>query len=94
MVLNPYALADEAAVIDLWKRCDLTRSWNDPRKDIQRKLGEQPELFLVRKIDGVLVATVMAGFDGHRGGLTTWRWLPRMPRRWSSTARSATQPTM
>jgi ribosomal protein S18 acetylase RimI-like enzyme len=43
------------------------RSWNDPHKDIQRKLTVQPELFLVGALDAYVIATVMAGFDGHRG---------------------------
>ncbi|MBU2322281.1 MAG: GNAT family acetyltransferase [Gammaproteobacteria bacterium] len=67
MHIRPFQLADQAAVIDLWQRCDLTRPWNDPYKDIQRKLGVQPELFLVGERAGELVASVMAGFDGHRG---------------------------
>lgn len=67
MTLQPYAAEDEKSVIELWQRCALTRPWNDPRKDIDRKLTEQPELFLVGKIDGAVVATAMAGFDGHRG---------------------------
>ena len=35
--------------------------------DIEHKLGCQPELFLVGDLEGRVVATVMAGFDGHRG---------------------------
>jgi ribosomal protein S18 acetylase RimI-like enzyme len=58
---------DEPAVIELWRQCDLIRSWNDPHKDIQRKLTTQPELFFVGELDGKLVTSVMAGFDGHRG---------------------------
>jgi len=67
MQLSPYAGADEREVIALWQSCGLTRPWNDPKKDIQRKLTEQPELFLVGRIDERIVATVMAGYDGHRG---------------------------
>ena len=67
MKIRVFSIADQAAVIDLWQRCDLVRPWNDPHKDIQRKLGTQPELFFVGEIDGQLVATIMAGFDGHRG---------------------------
>jgi ribosomal protein S18 acetylase RimI-like enzyme len=68
MFIRPYQPADESAVIDLWRRCDLTRPWNDPRKDIARKLCVNPELFLVGEIDGgKIVATVMAGYEGHRG---------------------------
>nr|WP_100549359.1 MULTISPECIES: GNAT family acetyltransferase [unclassified Pseudomonas] len=67
MHIRPFQLSDEAAVVDLWQRCDLTRPWNDPHKDIQRKLTVQPELFLVGEIDGKLVASAMAGYEGHRG---------------------------
>ena len=28
--------ADEAAVIQLWHDCGLTRPWNDPKKDVAR----------------------------------------------------------
>lgn len=67
MKIRQFALPDEPAVIALWQRCELTRPWNDPRKDIRRKLTVQPELFLVGELDGALIATVMAGYDGHRG---------------------------
>jgi ribosomal protein S18 acetylase RimI-like enzyme len=58
---------DEEAVIALWHRCELVRPWNDPKKDVARKARVQPELFLVGVIDGRIVATVMAGYEGHRG---------------------------
>ncbi|MDR6537228.1 GNAT family acetyltransferase [Variovorax soli] len=68
MKIRPFQPADEAGVIALWQACGLTRPWNDPRRDIQRKLGEQPELFLVATgSDGVLLGSAMVGFDGHRG---------------------------
>lgn len=67
MDLQPFRPADEYAVVELWRRCELTRPWNDPRKDIQRKLTTQPELFLVGRLEGIVIATVMAGYDGHRG---------------------------
>lgn len=67
MQIRAFQTADESDVITLWEACGLTRPWNDPRRDIQRKLTEQPELFLVGVEAGKLVATAMAGFDGHRG---------------------------
>ena len=69
MVIRPYAITDEDAVVDLWDRCGLTRPWNDPRKDIARKMNVQPEWFLVGEADGGIVATAMAGYDGHRGNV-------------------------
>jgi ribosomal protein S18 acetylase RimI-like enzyme len=65
--IRTFVESDEKVVIALWSRCGLLRPWNDPRKDIVRKLQVQRELFLVGILDGVVVATVMAGYDGHRG---------------------------
>ena len=67
MIVRAFMLADEDAVVALWERCGLTRPWNDPRKDIRRKLAVQPDLFLVLDVDGTVVGTAMAGYGGHRG---------------------------
>jgi ribosomal protein S18 acetylase RimI-like enzyme len=67
VIVRPFVAANEAAVIALWERCGLTRPWNDPRKDIRRKLAVRPDLFLVGALNGVVVASVMAGYEGHRG---------------------------
>ena len=69
MLIRPFRPDDEAAVIALWQRCDLVRPWNDPHKDIQRKLLVRPDLFLVGIVDDPIVASVMAGYEGHRGWL-------------------------
>jgi ribosomal protein S18 acetylase RimI-like enzyme len=69
MHIRRFQSADEQPVVALWHRCGLTRPWNDPNRDIRRKLGVQPELFLVATLDEQVVATVMAGYDGHRGWL-------------------------
>ena len=63
MKIRAYESRDEDAVVALWRECGLTRSWNDPRRDIQRKLTEQPELFLVGIYENALVATAMIGFE-------------------------------
>lgn len=80
MIIRPYQPLDEEAVIQLWQRCELTRPWNDPRKDIARKLSVQPELFLVGMEDGAIVATAMAGFDGHRGWINYLAVAPELQR--------------
>jgi ribosomal protein S18 acetylase RimI-like enzyme len=67
LTIRAYLEADEAEVVALWTACGLVRPWNDPRKDIARKLAVQRELFLVGAVGGRIVATVMAGYDGHRG---------------------------
>ena len=67
MLIRAFRKGDEDAVVALWQACGLTRPWNDPRKDIARKLTVQPELFLVGELDGKIVASLMAGYEGHRG---------------------------
>jgi ribosomal protein S18 acetylase RimI-like enzyme len=67
MQIRPFRMDDEAAVVALWEQCGLTRPWNDPHKDVSRKLEMQPELFLVGEEDAAIVATIMAGYEGHRG---------------------------
>ena len=67
MRIRAFEPGDEAAIVALWQECGLTRPWNDPRKDIARKRTEQPDLFLVGTIGDEVIASVMVGFDGHRG---------------------------
>jgi ribosomal protein S18 acetylase RimI-like enzyme len=67
MQVRPFLDSDEAAVIALWEAAGLTRSWNDPRKDIERKRSVQREWFLVGTEDGAVMASIMIGYDGHRG---------------------------
>lgn len=57
----------EDDVIDLWRECGLVVPQNDPAKDIERKLKVDPDLFLIGLIDETIVATVMGGYEGHRG---------------------------
>ena len=65
--IRPYESGDETQVVQLWIDCGLVVPWNNPQRDILRKLKIQPEMFLVGYSNGKIVATVMAGYDGHRG---------------------------
>jgi ribosomal protein S18 acetylase RimI-like enzyme len=65
--IHNYQPADEADVIGLWRECELVVPWNNPQTDIARKTEDSPHLFFVGRIDGQLVASCMAGYDGHRG---------------------------
>jgi ribosomal protein S18 acetylase RimI-like enzyme len=67
MKIRIYEPADENAVVDLWRRCGLIAPQNNPVADIQRKLADSPELFFVGILDLELIASVMAGYEGHRG---------------------------
>lgn len=65
--IRPYEESDEAAVVRLWQDCGLVAPQNDPLADIRAKTAWQPELFFVGERGGRVVATAMAGYDGHRG---------------------------
>jgi ribosomal protein S18 acetylase RimI-like enzyme len=67
LVIRTFVHGDEDAVVTLWEAAGLTRPWNDPRKDIARKLTVQGEWFLVAVSRGEVIGSVMAGYDGHRG---------------------------
>jgi ribosomal protein S18 acetylase RimI-like enzyme len=67
MKIRSFQGGDDPAVIALWDDCELTRPWNDPSKDIARKGAVADDLFLVGLVGDAIVATVMAGYDGHRG---------------------------
>ncbi|MBI5580412.1 MAG: GNAT family acetyltransferase [Deltaproteobacteria bacterium] len=78
--IRPFQPSDDASVVQLWRDCNLVVPWNDPRQDIRRKLGVQPALFLVGFLSAELVATVMAGYEGHRGWLNYLAVAPRFRR--------------
>lgn len=66
-MIRQFRREDTDAVVALWQRCDLTRPWNEPTRDIERKLAAQAGPFLIGEIEGRIVGSAMAGWDGHRG---------------------------
>jgi ribosomal protein S18 acetylase RimI-like enzyme len=75
-IIRPFALTDSDSVVAIWEKCDLVRSWNDPYKDIARKMKVNPELFLVAEVNGRLAGTVIGGYEGHRGWINYLAVLP------------------
>jgi len=67
MIITEYSPEYENDVIALWQKCELTKPWNNPKLDIERKMKVEPELFLVGLIDGKVIASAMGGYEGHRG---------------------------
>lgn len=66
--VRSYLESDEAELLQLWRDAFPDNPvWKDPRDDIRRKLTVQRELLLVGRWEQRLVASVMAGYDGHRG---------------------------
>lgn len=69
ITLRDFDVKDTEAVVQLWQRCGLTRPWNDPHKDIARKTKSGNGAFWVGVIDDQVMASIMIGYDGHRGSI-------------------------
>jgi ribosomal protein S18 acetylase RimI-like enzyme len=67
--IRPLEDEDVAAVIALWRECDLTRPWNDPEKDIALARAAPDAEIFVGSVDTQVVASVLCGHDGHRAWL-------------------------
>jgi ribosomal protein S18 acetylase RimI-like enzyme len=65
--VRTYSAQDQRAVIDLWDRCGLLRPWNNPGKDICRKLRANSDWFIVAVVRNKIVGSIMIGYEGHRG---------------------------
>lgn len=79
--IRPYQNKDEKDTIELWHSCNLIVSWNNPKLDIERKLKVNPDLFLIGLIEDKLIATVMGGYEGHRGWINYLAVSPEMRRK-------------
>ncbi len=68
-LIRPFEDRDLDAVVALWRASNLVVDYNDPAEDIAFcRASANAELF-VGEDDGAVVATAMAGHDGHRGWL-------------------------
>jgi len=70
--LRPATAADAGAVVALWRLAfpeyaDPARPHRDPAASVARKLAFGDGLFWLAELDGAVVGTAMAGWDGHRG---------------------------
>ena len=62
-----YEIQDKEAVINLWRKCQIIVPWNDPEKDILRKLSIKDDLFILAEKKKGIIGSAMGGYDGHRG---------------------------
>lgn len=67
MHIREYRSEDQAELIALWDASGLTRPWNDPATDITLAVQARESTLLVGLKNGAIMASVMIGFDGHRG---------------------------
>jgi ribosomal protein S18 acetylase RimI-like enzyme len=79
-VLRQYRPGDREALVRLWSLCGLIRPWNDPYRDIDRKLTWDAPNLVVLEDAGELIGSVMVGYEGHRGWVNYLAVHPRHQR--------------
>jgi len=84
-VIRQYHANDQQDVIDLWTQCGLVAPQNNPKRDIERKVRVNPEWFLVGELENEIVATCMAGYEGHRGWINYLAVAPEYRRKGFAT---------
>jgi len=65
--IKTFEQKDEIEVINLWELCNLIVPQNDPKLEINSKVNFQPDLLYVGFFQKKLIASIMVGYEGHRG---------------------------
>ena len=77
--IRPYRAGDLEAVTALWRACGLVVPYNDPAQDIAFcRASAHGEVFVGEDEQGRVIASAMAGHDGHRGWLYYVAVAPRL----------------
>jgi ribosomal protein S18 acetylase RimI-like enzyme len=69
MIIAPALPKDEEVTVALWHACGLVVAYNDPVAEFRLAQGKPGSDILLGREDGMIVASVMVGHDGHRGWL-------------------------
>jgi len=67
MKIREFKIDDYPFVRDLWQIAGLILRPGDELEDVKLKLQRDPDLFLVAEQDGIIVGSVIGGWDGRRG---------------------------
>jgi len=81
LVIRPARLEEAEGILSVWRAADAHPTVTDTISAVQRLIREQPEALLVAELDGHLVGTVIAGWDGWRGSLYRLAVIPEQRRR-------------
>ncbi|MEE2776680.1 MAG: GNAT family acetyltransferase [Acidobacteriota bacterium] len=80
--IRTYRSSDFDEIEALWTRVfPSTAPYHAAREVVRRMVDEAPDLFFVAALDGRLVGSVLAGWDGHRGWIYSMAVDPQRQRR-------------
>jgi len=78
--ITRYSTKFQDEVVELWKKCNLIVSQNDPVEDIMKKVDFQPDLFFVGLMNDRVIGSIMVGYEGHRGWINYLAVFPEFQR--------------
>ena len=85
--IRPYQEKDRDGLISLWTEIfPATSPHNDPETSLDKKLRNDPDLLLVAVMDGLVIGSVMGGYDGHRGWIYSLAVSPSLRRKGIASA--------
>ena len=81
LTVRPCRLDECAQVLELWRQAEAIARPTDTLPDVERMVRQHPDTLLVGEEAGRLVGSVIAGWDGWRGGIYRLAVLPECRRR-------------
>jgi ribosomal protein S18 acetylase RimI-like enzyme len=80
--IRPFVMEDTDGVLEVWNLTGMTGpDRKPPRSEIQKMMSHAPESFFVGLVEGRIAATVMVGYDGHRGWIYLLAVTPDLQKR-------------
>lgn len=69
MLVRPFVMDDYPVVLTLWRDAGpgLTLRPSDEPEEVAKKLGHDPDLFLIAEEEDQVVGVIMGAWDGRRG---------------------------
>ena len=67
MIIEKFSMKNYEEVIELWRKAGISVGSTDTKEELERVVKQNPQLFLIGKIDEKIISVVMGGFDGRRG---------------------------
>ncbi|MGH8983285.1 MAG: GNAT family N-acetyltransferase [Acidimicrobiia bacterium] len=81
MILRSALRGDVDGVLDVWRQADAVPSATDDAPSLVRLLEVDPGALVLAEVDGALVGTLIATFDGWRANLYRLAVVPECRRR-------------
>jgi ribosomal protein S18 acetylase RimI-like enzyme len=81
LIVRPCRLEECAEVLNVWRKAEAIPRPTDTLPELERLVREHPETLLVGEEAGRIIGSVIAGWDGWRGGIYRLAVLPECRRR-------------